>query len=58
MNVKVNLFLLLITAAALAPLGRIVGMMVRLLVGLISGFVLLAAVVAVLVFVASHGKLL
>jgi hypothetical protein len=54
----VNLLLLVITAAALAPLGRIVGMMVRLLVGLISGFVLLAAVVAVLVFVASHGKLL
>jgi hypothetical protein len=57
-NVTVNLLLLLITAAALAPLGRIVGMMVRLLVGLISAFVLLAAVAAVLVFVASHGKLL
>ena len=53
-----NLLLLLITAAALAPLGRIVSMMMRLLVGLISGFVLLAAVVGVLVFVASHGKLL
>jgi hypothetical protein len=57
-NAKVNLLLLLIAAAALAPLGRIVGMMVRLLVGLISGFVLLAAAVVVLVFVASHGKLL
>lgn len=53
-----SLFLVLIAAAALPVLIRVGGMIVRLLIGLIGGFVVLAAVIVVLLVLATHVKLL
>lgn len=53
-----SLFLVLIAAAALPVLIRVAGMVVRLLIGLIGGFVVLAAVIVVLLVLAPHVKLL
>ena len=53
-----NLLLMLIAAAALPTVGRMAGMMVKLLIELIGGLVLMGAVIAVLLILATHGKLL
>ena len=53
-----NLLWILIAATALPALGRIAGMMMRLLVELIGGLVVAAAVIALLVVLATHGQLL
>jgi hypothetical protein len=53
-----NLLLMLIAAVALPTLGRVAGVIVKLLIGLIGGLVVVAAVIAVLLVLATHGKLL
>jgi hypothetical protein len=52
-----SLFLMLIAAAGLPVLIRTAGMIVRLLIGLIGGFVVLAAVIVVLLVLTTHVKL-
>lgn len=53
-----NLLLILVAATALPALGRIAGVMMKLLIQLIGGFAVLAAVIALLLALATHGKLL
>jgi hypothetical protein len=53
-----DLLLMLVAAAALPAVGRMAGMMAKLLIELIGGLVLMAAVIAVLLILATHGKLL
>ena len=57
-EVAMNLLWILIAATALPALGRIAGMMLRLLTELIGGLVVVAAVIALLLVLATHGKLL
>ena len=53
-----NLLMILMAAVALPTLGRIAGMMMKLLIELIGGLVVVAAVLALLLTLATHGKLL
>ena len=57
-DVKMNLLLLLLAAGAIPALARIAGVMLKLLIELIGGLVVAAAVIAVLVALATHGKVL
>lgn len=56
-DVKMNLLLMLIAVAAVPALGRIVAGMARLLIEMIGGLVILA-VIAVLLLLVTHGKVL
>jgi len=53
-----NLLLLLIAAGSMPAIVRIAGLMLRLLAELIGGLVVLAAVIAVLLALATHGKVM
>jgi hypothetical protein len=55
---EMNLLFMLIAAAAFPALARIAGMMMRLLIEVIGGLVALAAVLALLLVLATHGKVL
>lgn len=55
---RMNLLLLLIAAGAIPALARIAGIMLRLLVELVGGLVIVAAVIVVLLALATHGKVL
>ena len=53
-----NLLWILIAATAVPTLGRIAGVMLRLFIELIGGLVVVAAVITLLLVLATHGKLL
>lgn len=53
-----NLLLLLIAAGTMPAIVRVAGMMVRLLVELVGGLVILAVIIAVLLALATHGKVI
>lgn len=54
---KMNLLLIVIAVGAIPVIGRMAGMMLRLLVGL-TGLVIVSAAIIVLLALATHGKVL